>query len=96
MHGHLQPPVEGGEHFHQAVQREAPEVCVADARKIRCGETREFRGFPHRKAAVVEHGDDPRRQNRLRLLQVRQRIAEVPKDIPAARDQFGFVVWSWR
>ena len=79
--------VQSGEHLHQPVQREPPEIRVADAREIRRGEAGHARGLAHRECVLIQHRDDPGREDRLGLFQIRMRVIEVPKDIPASLNQ---------
>ena len=80
--------VERRHHLHQPVQSEPPEVRIANTREVRSGETGQRGGLSYRKTTVIQHGDDPGRENRLGLFQIRKRIVEVAKHIAASLDQF--------
>ncbi len=85
-----------GRHLHQPVQREAPEIGIADAEEIRRSEPGETRRLVSSETTVVQHRDDSRSKDSLGLLQVRLGVAEVPEDVPAAVNEFGFSVGDHR
>ena len=66
-------------HLHQPVQRETPEIGVADPREIRGGKAGRARGLANRQSAFIEHGDDPGGEDRLGLFQIRLRVAKIAK-----------------
>ena len=79
--------VKGRKHLHQPVQREPAEVRVANAREVRRRETGQRAGLAGGQAAVIQHRDDARREDRLGLLQVDVGVAELAKHIASGLDQ---------
>ena len=58
-------PVKRRKHLHQPVQREPPEVRVANAREVRRRKTGQSSGSADREGALVQQHDDACREDRL-------------------------------
>ena len=76
--------VQSGQHLHQPIQCEAPEIGVADAGGIRRCVPGETRRLAHDETTVVQHRDDPRGKDSLGLLQVGLAVTEVSEDVPTS------------
>lgn len=70
------------EHRYEAVDREAGKPCLPHARKIRCGQARQFMRTANADALLVEHGNDLRSTDRLQLLRFGIEVAEVRNTLP--------------
>ena len=84
---HLEIPVKPAQNHDHAVEREALQLGVADARKVRMRDARQLLGRARGHFSRVEHVDDPGRQDGARLFHVRVRASEVAKHVTAAAHQ---------
>ncbi len=84
MESHTDVRVECREDLHQPIQGETSEIGVTDACKISGGKPGHPACLRRAESAVLQHRDDSSRQNRLGVLQIRVRIAEIPEDVPAS------------
>jgi hypothetical protein len=74
------------QHRHQPVDRKAVELGLADAREIGGGNASHFVRGPDGQLPLIQHGNNPRRQQSAQLLAIRIGMPKVPKDIPTTLD----------
>ena len=72
------------------MQREAPEIRIADAGEVRRGEPGETRRLAHGETPVAQHRDDSPSKDSLGLLQVGLGVTEVSEDVPASVNELDF------
>lgn len=89
---HVYLPAELVKHGHEAIDREAVKLHIADAGKVRMADTGSCLGLPRRQAFVIENTDDPGGQQRLGLLHVGVSAAKVTEDIAATMHQLEIVL----
>jgi|ERR1700678_2141349 hypothetical protein len=84
--------IEFAKYRYHAVEGEAVELRVSDTREIGMRNAGQlFRG-PRAKLAVIEHTDDPRREDGARLLKIGVGATKIAEHIAASAHQFKIVL----
>jgi hypothetical protein len=84
--------VELGQDSHHPIDREATELCIADARKIRSRYSGHLLGFPDGDLLIVQNADDLGGKNCLELKHLGIGVPEVAEHVAAPTDKLKFVV----
>src|ERR1043166_2757310 len=87
----LHVPIELAQDRDHAIEREALQPGIANTREIGGCESCKLVRAPHADPAIVEHANNSRAKNGLRLKNVRVGMAEIAEDVPAAAYQFEIV-----
>src|SRR5271165_6881995 len=88
---HLDILVEPAENRDHAIEREAPQLRIADARKLGMRDAGQLLGLARREVPRVEIANDRGGDERPRLLEAGVRTAEVAVDVAAAAHEFEIV-----
>jgi hypothetical protein len=84
--------VELGQYGHHPIDREATELCIADARKIRSRYSGHLLGFPDGDLLIVQNADDLGGKNCLELKHLGIGASEVAEHVAASADKLKIVV----